>query len=77
MLIITGMPIRFKKLPYNCMVTVLNGEIVFIYPKMTLCNDDIYREGRWFVPWSRKHQIVDFTIPSQYGFDQVLILNYF
>lgn len=77
MLIVTGMPIRFKSLSYNCMVSVVNGKIVFIYPKTALCNDDIYREGRWFIPWSRKNQIVDFLIPPQYGFEQVKLFILF
>uniref|UniRef100_A0A915D1H6 Glutamine-dependent NAD(+) synthetase n=1 Tax=Ditylenchus dipsaci TaxID=166011 RepID=A0A915D1H6_9BILA len=70
MLIITGMPIRYRGVLYNCMVAVANNRIVFIYPKSVLCNDDIYRESRWFVPWQRKNQVVEFFIPPQFGFEQ-------
>ncbi|KAI1724994.1 NAD synthase domain-containing protein [Ditylenchus destructor] len=70
MLIITGMPARFKGFLYNCMVAVVNGRVEFMYPKSVLCNDDIYRESRWFVPWQRKYETVEYQIPPQYGFNQ-------
>lgn len=65
------MPARFKGFLYNCMVAVVNGRVEFMYPKSVLCNDDIYRESRWFVPWQRKYETVDYQIPPQYGFKQV------
>jgi NAD+ synthase (glutamine-hydrolysing) len=65
------MPVRRKGFLYNCMVSVVNGAVVFIYPKSVLCNDDIYRESRWFVPWQRKNEVVDFELPVGYGFKQV------
>jgi len=65
------MPIRRKGFLYNCMVSVANGSVVFIYPKSVLCNDDIYRESRWFVPWQRKNEVVDYELPVRFGFKQV------
>ncbi|KAF7639326.1 Glutamine-dependent NAD(+) synthetase [Meloidogyne graminicola] len=70
LLIITGMPIRYRLGLYNCMVSLVNGHIVFIYPKTVLANDDIYREGRWFVSWVHKNKIVDFKLNPDYGFLQ-------
>ncbi len=71
LLVITGMPVRYKGFLYNCMVSVVNGLVVFIYPKSVLCNDDVYRESRWFVPWLRKNEVVDFSLPTGHGFKQV------
>lgn len=71
MLIITGMPLTFNNARYNCMISVVNGEIVFIYPKSSLCDGDIYRESRWFVPWMNRWNVLEFEIPHRYGFKQV------
>ncbi|KAL3108183.1 hypothetical protein niasHT_016374 [Heterodera trifolii] len=70
MLIITGMPIRHNLGLYNCMVAVANGQIVFIYPKTILANDDVYREGRWFVAWQHKNEFVNYQIKEEFGFSQ-------
>ncbi|VDP16620.1 unnamed protein product [Heligmosomoides polygyrus] len=53
LLIVTGMPVRHRMLLYNCLVSVMNGKILLIRPKMILCDDDVYRESRWFVRWSK------------------------
>jgi len=71
LLIITGMPVSYRAGLYNCMVALANGRICFIYAKSTLANDDIYRESRWFVPWQRRNEIVQFKINPVYGFEQV------
>uniref|UniRef100_A0A914H0I0 Glutamine-dependent NAD(+) synthetase n=1 Tax=Globodera rostochiensis TaxID=31243 RepID=A0A914H0I0_GLORO len=70
MMIITGMPIRHCFGLYNCMVSVANGKIVFIYPKTVLANDDVYREGRWFVAWQHKNEVVTYNIKEEFGFAQ-------
>lgn len=48
-----GMPLMHKNVRYNCRVIFLDGRILLIRPKTTLCNDGIYREGRWFTPWTK------------------------
>ncbi|VDM65172.1 unnamed protein product [Strongylus vulgaris] len=70
LLIMTGMPIRHRMLLYNCMITLLNGKILMIRPKMMLCDDDVYRESRWFVRWSKPFYTVDFELSEAYGFVQ-------
>uniref|UniRef100_A0A1I8BIG3 Glutamine-dependent NAD(+) synthetase n=1 Tax=Meloidogyne hapla TaxID=6305 RepID=A0A1I8BIG3_MELHA len=70
LLIVTGMPIRYRLGVYNCMVSLANGRLIFVYPKTVLANDDIYREARWFVSWVHKNKIVDFKLNPDYGFSQ-------
>lgn len=77
------MPIRYKLGLFNCNVAIANGQVsfldyfilcfqlIFIYPKTVLANDDIYREGRWFVPWQHKWKVIDFKLDKKYGFNQV------
>lgn len=59
------------------MVAVVNGKIVMIYPKSALCDDDIYRETRYFVSWKLMQTTVNFKIDEEYGFEQVLIKSHF
>ncbi|TKR62311.1 hypothetical protein L596_026293 [Steinernema carpocapsae] len=73
LLIITGMPVRVKCCLYNCMISIINGKIIFIRPKLTLCDDDIYRETRYFVPWSQKKQIIEFRLPENLGMQQTTV----
>ncbi|KAK6750829.1 hypothetical protein RB195_002662 [Necator americanus] len=73
LLIVTGMPVRHKILLYNCLVTVLNGKILLIRPKMVLCDDDVYRETRWFVRWSKPLSTVEFRLNDAYGFEQCTV----
>uniref|UniRef100_A0A1I7YUW2 Glutamine-dependent NAD(+) synthetase n=1 Tax=Steinernema glaseri TaxID=37863 RepID=A0A1I7YUW2_9BILA len=70
LLIITGMPVRIKCCLYNCMISIINGKIIFIRPKLTLCDDDIYRETRYFVPWTQRKQVVQFKLPENLGLEQ-------
>uniref|UniRef100_A0A1I7XA12 Glutamine-dependent NAD(+) synthetase n=1 Tax=Heterorhabditis bacteriophora TaxID=37862 RepID=A0A1I7XA12_HETBA len=37
---------------------------------MVLCDDDVYRESRWFVRWSKPLTTIEFHINQQYGFAQ-------
>lgn len=71
MLIITGMPVTYNNARYNCMIAIVNGEIVLIYPKGSLCNDGVYRETRWFNQWMDRWNLVEFEIPLRFGFKQV------
>ncbi|KHJ98227.1 NAD+ synthase [Oesophagostomum dentatum] len=70
LLIVTGMPVRHRMLLYNCLVALLNGKILLIRPKMMLCDDDVYRESRWFARWTKPFHTVDFELNKAYGFKQ-------
>uniref|UniRef100_A0A7I5EBF4 Glutamine-dependent NAD(+) synthetase n=1 Tax=Haemonchus contortus TaxID=6289 RepID=A0A7I5EBF4_HAECO len=70
LLIVTGMPVRHRMLLYNCLVSVMNGKILLIRPKMVLCDDDVYRESRWFVRWSKPLTTIPFQLDESIGFEQ-------
>ncbi|KAK6060429.1 hydrolase, carbon-nitrogen family [Cooperia oncophora] len=70
LLVVTGMPVRHRMLLYNCLVSLLNGKILLIRPKMALSDDDIYRESRWFVRWSKPLTTVPFQLDESIGFEQ-------
>ncbi|GMR47722.1 hypothetical protein PMAYCL1PPCAC_17917, partial [Pristionchus mayeri] len=70
LVIVTGMPVRFRGLLYNCLVTLRNGLLLLIRPKLALCDDDVYRESRWFVSWSEKATTHEMKMDPEYGFDQ-------
>ncbi|PAV65352.1 hypothetical protein WR25_24648 [Diploscapter pachys] len=70
MLIVTGMPVRHRSLMYNCAVALQNGKLLLIRPKKALCDEDVYRESRWFVRWTEPFVHVDFFINPDYGFEQ-------
>ncbi|XP_031548903.1 glutamine-dependent NAD(+) synthetase-like [Actinia tenebrosa] len=59
-----GIPLLHKNVRYNCRVIFLDGQILLIRPKMTLCNDGNYREGRWFTPWTKQRVIEEFKVPK-------------
>ncbi|CAD5118597.1 DgyrCDS7283 [Dimorphilus gyrociliatus] len=52
-----------KNVAYNCRVYFLNKKLLLIRPKLRLCNDGNYREGRWFTPWMKFRQVEDFHLP--------------
>jgi hypothetical protein len=58
------------------LAAVVNGKIVMIYPKSALCDDDIYRETRYFVAWKLKQTIVNFKLDPEFGFEQVGFQHY-
>ena len=58
-----GMPVLYQGVRYNCRVIFYNGEIILIRPKKWLANDGNYREMRWFTPWTREKQVVEFKLP--------------
>ncbi|WKY07198.1 hypothetical protein Q1695_006987 [Nippostrongylus brasiliensis] len=70
LLIVTGMAVRHRMLLYNCLVAVMNGELLLIRPKMVLCDDDVYRESRWFVRWSKPLTTTSFRLNKAFGFNQ-------
>eukprot|EP00827_Trimyema_finlayi_P003426 TRINITY_DN314_c0_g1_i1.p3 TRINITY_DN314_c0_g1~~TRINITY_DN314_c0_g1_i1.p3 ORF type:complete len:150 (+),score=44.23 TRINITY_DN314_c0_g1_i1:67-516(+) len=43
-----GLPVIHRNVLYNCAVLCLNKKILLIRPKLTLADDGIYREGRYF-----------------------------
>jgi NAD+ synthase (glutamine-hydrolysing) len=52
-LIDVGMPVMHNGVTYNCRIVFLNGKILFIRPKMIMCDDGNYRESRWFTGWAK------------------------
>ena len=52
-LIDVGMPVMHKNVCYNCRVIFLNQKLLLIRPKLALCNEDNYRESRWFTAWKK------------------------
>ena len=62
-LVDVGMPVAHKNVVYNSRVVFLDGKILLIRPKQANCDDDIYRETRWFTAWVKKRQTEDFFLP--------------
>uniref|UniRef100_A0A3B5R0E3 Glutamine-dependent NAD(+) synthetase n=1 Tax=Xiphophorus maculatus TaxID=8083 RepID=A0A3B5R0E3_XIPMA len=56
-------PIMHHNVRYNCRVLFLNRKILLIRPKMLMANSGIYREMRWFSPWSRLRQVEEYFLP--------------
>ena len=59
-----GAPATHRGARYNCRVFIVNGEIVFVRPKRALADDGNYREGRWFVAWTRVNETESFALPT-------------
>ena len=62
-LIDVGMPVMHRNVRYNCRVLALDGEILFIRPKIWLANHGIYREMRHFTPWERPRHVEQYYLP--------------
>ncbi|KAL6946630.1 glutamine-dependent NAD(+) synthetase [Hanseniaspora osmophila] len=58
-----GMPVLHKNVRYNCRMLSLDGEILFIRPKIWLANDGNYREMRFFTPWMKPSVVETFVLP--------------
>ncbi|KAK0087508.1 hypothetical protein PV325_000844 [Microctonus aethiopoides] len=58
-----GMPVMHKNVTYNCRIAFLNSKILLIRPKMHLCDTFMYRESRWFSPWTKVRAVEDFFLP--------------
>lgn len=54
------MPITHRSVRYNCRIWIYGGCIIGIRPKICLANEGVYRETRWFTPWSHS------TLSSNY-----------
>lgn len=70
LLIITGLPTRFRGLLYNCAAALKNGKLLFIRAKMALADDNIYRESRWFVKWTETFKHYQMELNPQIHFEQ-------
>lgn len=60
-----GMPVLHKNVRYNCRLLSLDGEILFIRPKIWLANDGNYREMRFFTPWMKPAVTEEFILPPE------------
>ncbi|XP_008553331.1 glutamine-dependent NAD(+) synthetase [Microplitis demolitor] len=58
-----GMPVMHKNVTYNCRIAFLNSRILLIRPKMQLCDSMMYRESRWFSPWTKERTVEDYFLP--------------
>ncbi|CAJ0937689.1 unnamed protein product, partial [Mesorhabditis belari] len=70
LVVVTGMPIRRDGLLYNCCVAFSNGKLLLIRPKITLCDDDVYRESRWFVRWNQRGVTETLKILPEFRFNE-------
>ena len=62
-LIDVGMPVMHKNVTYNCRIVFLNKRILLIRPKMILCDEDNYRESRWFTAWTMPCTTEEYFLP--------------
>ncbi|XP_051919882.1 glutamine-dependent NAD(+) synthetase isoform X2 [Hippocampus zosterae] len=58
-----GMPVMHRNVRYNCRVIFLNRQILLIRPKMLMANHGIYREMRWFSPWTKFRTVEEYFLP--------------
>ncbi|XP_061671528.1 glutamine-dependent NAD(+) synthetase isoform X1 [Syngnathoides biaculeatus] len=58
-----GMPVMHRNVRYNCRVIFLNRQILLIRPKMLMANHGIYREVRWFSPWTKSRTVEEYFLP--------------
>ncbi|PHH85530.1 hypothetical protein CDD83_289 [Cordyceps sp. RAO-2017] len=56
MVVDLGMGCRHRNVLYNCRVLCTYKRVLFIRPKMSLANDGLYRESRYFTAWTKKMQ---------------------
>ncbi len=53
MLVVAGLPLRFRAALYNAIAIVADGEIAGFFAKQHLARDGVHYEQRWFEPWPR------------------------
>ena len=63
-LVDVGMPVQHKNVLYNARVVFYNRQILYVRPKMSLANDGLFREMRYFSPWPRD-KVDDHLLPSE------------
>ena len=59
-----GMPVLHRSVLYNCRVVVQDKTILYIRPKMSMANDGLFREARYFTPWQARGQCISFPLPE-------------
>lgn len=59
-----GMPVLHLSCLFNCRVLVRNRKILYIRPKMSLANDGLFREMRYFTPWQERGKWVYYQLPQ-------------
>ncbi|KAI9726823.1 MAG: glutamine-dependent NAD(+) synthetase [Chrysothrix sp. TS-e1954] len=59
-----GMPVIHRSVYYNCRVICRNRKILLLRPKMALCQDGNFREGRYFTAWQRPQEYEDHDLPD-------------
>lgn len=57
------MPVMHKNVAYNCRVIFYNRKILLIRPKLLMCDEDNYRESRWFTGWRKLRQTEEYHLP--------------
>lgn len=62
-LVDVGMPVMHKNVAYNCRVIFYNRKILLIRPKLLMCDEDNYRESRWFTGWRKLRQTEEYHLP--------------
>lgn len=62
-LVDVGMPVMHKNVAYNCRVIFYNKKILLIRPKVIMCDDDNYRESRWFTAWRKIRETEEHHLP--------------
>ncbi|EGT37843.1 hypothetical protein CAEBREN_23741 [Caenorhabditis brenneri] len=73
LLVITGLPTRFRGLLYNCAAALKNGKLLFVRAKMALADDNVYRESRWFVKWTETYKHYEMMLNPQIHFEQTSV----
>jgi len=59
-----GMPVLYRSCLYNCRVFVRNKKILYIRPKMSLANDGLFREMRYFTRWQSPGKYMHLQLPQ-------------
>lgn len=62
-LVDVGMPVMHKNVAYNCRVIFYNRKILLIRPKLMMCDEDNYRESRWFTGWRKLRETEEHHLP--------------
>lgn len=59
-----GMPVMHRSALYNCRVLLRNKKILYIRPKISLANDGLFREMRYFTPWQSAREYTYLQLPQ-------------
>ena len=64
LLVDVGLPLRHGGVLYNARAFCLDGRVLLLRPKMAMCEDGNYREGRYFSPWRASRGLEEFVLPA-------------